>query len=47
MAACGAGEIMISAYCSSANATLGLDGMTGAHCDGDATAKAVVGCATK
>jgi hypothetical protein len=38
---------MISAYCAGANASLGVDGMTGAHCDGDPNAKAVVACAAK
>jgi hypothetical protein len=37
---------MVSAYCAGANATLGLDGMTGAHC-GDVNAKAVVSCAAR
>ena len=38
---------MIGADRTGANATLSLDGMTGAHRDGDPNVKAVVSCATK
>jgi hypothetical protein len=38
---------MISAYCAGANATVGGDGMTGAHCEGDTNAKAVIACIAK
>jgi hypothetical protein len=40
-AACGAGEIMASAYCSG-GAALHVDGTTGVSCDGGA--KAVIVC---
>jgi hypothetical protein len=46
-AACDADEIMVSAYCAGQNATTRMDGMTGAECDGDPDAKAVVACAAK
>jgi hypothetical protein len=46
-AACDAGEIMVSAYCAGNGATTRMDGMTGAECDGDPNAKAVVICAAK
>jgi hypothetical protein len=46
-ASCDPNEIMISAYCAGVNATLRMDGMSGASCDGDPNAKAVVSCATK
>ena len=46
-AACDQDEIMISAYCAGDNATVGLDGMKGARCDGSPDAKAVVSCVTK
>jgi len=42
-AACGAGEIMASAYCAGGNGTLHIDGTTGANCEGGA--KAVIVCA--
>jgi hypothetical protein len=41
-AACGAGEIMASAYCAGGGA-VHVDGTTGASCDGGA--KAVILCA--
>jgi hypothetical protein len=40
-AACGAGEIMASAYCAGGGAVR-IDGTTGASCDGGA--KAVIVC---
>jgi hypothetical protein len=46
-AACDASEIMISAYCAGNNTTTRTDGTTGAECDGDPNAKAVVACAAK
>jgi hypothetical protein len=46
-AACDPSEIMVSAYCAGDNTTMRLDGMTGAQCEGDANAKAVVSCAAK
>jgi len=46
-AACDSSEIMISAYCAGNNATTRPDGMTGAECDGDPDAKAVLACAAK
>ena len=46
-AACDQSEIMISAYCAGDNTTIRMEGVTGAQCEGDANAKAVVSCAAK
>jgi len=44
-AACGAGEIMVSAYCTPERAKLHLAGTTGAACDGAPGANVVLTCA--
>ena len=46
-ASCDTDEIMISAYCVGDNTTLRMVETTGAQCDGDPNAKAVVSCITK
>ena len=42
---CEASEILLSAYCADGTGTLHIVGTTGATCDGDPGAKAVVVCA--
>ena len=43
-AACDASEIMIGAYCADGLGSLHIVGTSGASCEGDAGAKAVVVC---
>jgi hypothetical protein len=45
-AACDGAEIMVSAYCIGEHATLRIDDMSGANCEGEG-AKAVIFCARK
>jgi hypothetical protein len=44
-AACDAGEIMISAYCTVDGSTMHVDGTAGASCEGPESTTAVVVCA--